>query len=89
MSKVIFLDSAIVGMVTNPKATPNNLECRYWLESLQQKKYILILSEIVDYEIRRELLRAGKVKGIRKLNQLKESIRYLPITIEIIWKLIQ
>ncbi|MDJ0580095.1 PIN domain-containing protein [Crocosphaera sp.] len=86
MSKVIFLDSAIVGMLTNPKATPNNLECRYWLESLQQKRYILILSKIVDYEIRRELLRAGKIKGLRKLNQLKETIRYLPITTEIMLK---
>lgn len=74
MSKVILLDSAIVGMVTNPKVTASNLECRYWLDALQKKGYILILPEIIDYEIRRELLRAGKVKGIRKLNQLKATI---------------
>jgi predicted nucleic acid-binding protein len=86
MSKVILLDSAIVGMVTNPKATPTNLSCRYWLESLQNKGYILILPEIVDYEIRRELIRAGKIKGIRKLDKLKETIRYLPINTDIMLK---
>ena len=86
MSKVIFLDSSIVGMVTNPKVTPNNLECRYWLESLQNKGYILIFPEIVDYEIRRELLRAGKTKGIKKLDQLKNIIRYLPLNTAIMLK---
>ena len=86
MSKVVFLDSSIVGMVTNPKVTPNNLECRYWLESLQSNKYILIFPEIVDYEIRRELLRAGKTKGIKKLDQLKTIIRYLPLNTETMLK---
>ena len=86
MSKVVFLDSSIVGMVTNPKVTPNNLECRYWLESLQHNNYILIFPEIVDYEIRRELLRAGKTKGIKKLDQLKTIIRYLPLNTETMLK---
>lgn len=86
MNTVILLDSAIVGMVTNPKVAPSNLECRYWLDSVQKKGYILILPEIVDYEVRRELLRAGKVKGIYKLNQLKANIRYLPINTETMLK---
>jgi predicted nucleic acid-binding protein len=39
--------------------------------------------EIADYEIRRELLRAGKTEGISRLDQLKQQIGYVPLTTEI------
>jgi predicted nucleic acid-binding protein len=38
------------------------------------------MPEIADYEIRRELLRANKTKGIARLDNLARSIEYLPIT---------
>lgn len=41
----------------------------------------MILPEIVDYEIRRELLRANKLSGLSK-----SEILYLPITTEIMLK---
>ncbi|BAZ09745.1 hypothetical protein NIES4071_15550 [Calothrix sp. NIES-4071] len=40
----------------------------------------VIIPEIVDYELRRELLRANKVKGIAKLDELGELLEYLPLT---------
>ncbi|MFM7440391.1 MAG: type II toxin-antitoxin system VapC family toxin, partial [Snowella sp.] len=54
--------------------------------TLLQRKYKVILPEIVDYEIRRELLRANKLSGLRRLDQLKSEIFYLPITTEIMLK---
>lgn len=39
-----------------------------------------------DYEVRRELMRAGKVAGIRKLDLLKILIQYLPISTETMLK---
>ncbi|WP_245894118.1 nuclease [Chamaesiphon polymorphus] len=44
---------------------------------------LAIVPEIVDYEIRRELLRANKQSGIGKLDQLKSELIYLPITTEV------
>ncbi|MBE9050855.1 PIN domain-containing protein [Nostocales cyanobacterium LEGE 11386] len=81
MSKLIFLDTNILGMVTNPKNT-NTIcqECKEWLDALPLKGYQIILPEIADYELRRELLRAGKTSGIQRLDQLKQAITYLPIT---------
>jgi predicted nucleic acid-binding protein len=38
------------------------------------------IPEVIDYEIRRELIRAGKVAGIRKLNTLQAICRFQPIT---------
>ena|SRR5882724_3901871 len=38
------------------------------------------VSEIADYEVRRELLRAGKVRGIERLDALLETFEYLPLS---------
>ena len=40
----------------------------------------MIIPEIADYEVRRELLRANKVKGVRRLDELTNILEYLPIT---------
>jgi hypothetical protein len=39
----------------------------------------VMIPEIADYELRRELIRAGKIKGIAKLNGLKRSLGYARI----------
>ncbi|MCP2729087.1 nucleic acid-binding protein [Symplocastrum sp. BBK-W-15] len=87
MSKIILLDSDPLGMVTTPKAKSLVChECKLWFNSLEPKGYIVMLPEIADYEVRRELLRAGKIAGIQRLNQLKALLCYLPITTEVILK---
>ncbi|MEQ9373002.1 MAG: hypothetical protein RIG63_28870 [Coleofasciculus chthonoplastes F3-SA18-01] len=45
-----------------------------------------MLPEIADYEVRRELLRVGKVVSIRRLDQLKAAITYRPITTAVMLK---
>lgn len=89
MAEVILLDSAPVGLITNPKATPIALRCQQWFISLIDRGYEVILPEIIDYEIRRELLRANKVTGLAKLDQLKSELIYLPITTEVMLKAAQ
>ncbi len=83
MSRLIILDSGPLGMVTNPKAVSQEVkECKNWFNSLLNRGQIFILSEITDYEVRRELIRAGKKASIRRLNQLKKILPYVPITTE-------
>ena len=89
MSKFVLLDSGPLGMLTNPKATPLCEECRLWFSSLISRNYEVILPEITDYEVRRELLRADKLAGIRQLDLLKTLIPYLPITTETMLKAAQ
>ena len=43
----------------------------------------MYIPEVIDYELRRELLRAGKVKGLTELEGLKSVFDYLPITTEV------
>jgi hypothetical protein len=80
----VLLDSGLLGIVTNPKAaSPSSQEGKVWLQFLPLKGYIVMLPEIADYEVRRELIRAGKTAGIRRLDRLKSQIPYRPLTTEV------
>jgi hypothetical protein len=84
MSRIVLLDSGPLGIVISPKAaSPLSQEGKVWLEYLPQKGYTVMLPEIADYEVRRELIRAGKTAGIRRLDQLKSQIPYRPLTTEV------
>jgi len=80
--KLIFLDLGILGMVSNPRGTNSNLACQLWLENLLINGENIVIPEIADYELRRELIRANKKAGIKRLDQLKSVLTYLPITTE-------
>ena len=80
MSRVVFLDAGPIGLVTNPKLSPESTLCTRWLQALIISDSRVIIPEIADYEVRRELLRANKVKGIARLDELANSLEYLPIT---------
>jgi predicted nucleic acid-binding protein len=86
MSMVVVLDTGPVGMITNPNASAANRECYQWMESLVLQGAKVWVPEIADYEVRRELLRADKVRGIARLDLLKNSIEYLPLTTPIMLK---
>ena len=58
---IIALDTSIVGIVTNPKSSPENFVCTGWLKTKLANDDAIFLPEICDYEIRRELLRANKL----------------------------
>ena len=77
---VVVLDTGPLGMATNPKSRPENDECRQWLGKIVSLGTRVIIPEIADYEVRRELLRAGKAAGISRLDRFKADFEYLPIT---------
>ncbi len=81
MSPIVFLDTGVLGAVTNPNAKQSsNLACLEWLVELPSRGYEVAIPEIADYELRRELLRAKKLRGIQQLDLLKVEVVYLPIT---------
>jgi predicted nucleic acid-binding protein len=80
VNRVIILDSGPLGLITNPKQSPESLACAQWLQSHLTAGNRVIIPEISDYEVRRELLRANKTKGIARLDDLAKLIEYLPLT---------
>src|SRR2546422_162611 len=86
MRRVVVLDTGPLGLVTNPHASPANDPCIRWLRVLLATGDIVVVPEIADYEIRRELLRANKLTSIQKLDSLKSVCYYAPITTEAMLK---
>ena len=83
MRRIIILDSGPLGMISNPKASIENDAARNWLLTLLRRNEIIVLPEIADYEVRRELIRANKTSGLAALDEFKTLLKYLPIDTEI------
>lgn len=80
MSLVVALDAGPLGLVTNPRRSPESLACAQWLQALVAAGSRVVLPEISDYEVRRELLRGRRERGLRRLDALAELVEYLPLT---------
>ena len=86
MSVVILLDAGPLGLITNPRASLETRDCNLWLEALVLKEIQVKIPEIADYEVRRELLRADKLKGIKRLDDLQKYLDYIPLTTQTMLK---
>ena len=76
----VMLDSGPVGFLTNPNATPVPVAIRNWLAGLLSAGRQVFLPEIVDYEVRRELIRASRLQALALLDGLANQATYLPLT---------
>jgi predicted nucleic acid-binding protein len=75
-----FLDSGPLGLVSQSRGTPEALRCRRWVQSLLAARVRVVVPEIADYEVRRELLRVGATAGLARLDVVKSSLHYAPLT---------
>ena len=76
MSRVILLDTGPLGLVTHPRDAHG---AGPWLAELLLRRTAVHIPEIADYELRRELIRAGKLRSIQRLDGLKHALGYLPL----------
>lgn len=81
---IILLDAGPLSLITNPRGGPEADACNVWMEGLLEQGITVIVPEIADYELRRELLRANKQRGLERLNALKTVIGYAPIKTRVV-----
>lgn len=81
MARTVLLDAGPLGLVTHPRVEQNR-EAALWLRGLLSAGVPVLVPEISDYEVRRELLRAGRTRGLSRLDQLAQDLGYLPLTTE-------
>lgn len=79
VSEIVVLDSGPLGWLCHPKNPPNAAACRRWAKRLRESGRRIILPEIIDYEIRRDLIRNNAVMAIAALNNLGRQFEYLPL----------
>ncbi len=80
MTQVVVLDSGPLGLLTAPVRRLEAQACSEWLADLVAAGIRVVVPEITDYELRRELLRAGKKASIQRLDALAQATEYLPLT---------
>jgi predicted nucleic acid-binding protein len=82
MSRTVFLDTGSLGILTNPKKPPETVSALRWAVSLTRAGHRIVVPAIADFEVRRELERAGKTQGLADLDAWNTATpdRYLPLT---------
>jgi hypothetical protein len=81
VSRVIVLDSAPLSLLCAPvKKGGQAAACSRWLAGLLSAEAQVVIPEIADYEVRRELIRAGKKSSVNRLDSLAGSLTYVALT---------
>src|SRR5207244_4269911 len=80
MSAAVVLDAEPVGILSNPSASAKVIRCRRWLADLLTAGRRVLVPEIADYEVRRELLRTQNANALTLLDTLHQQAEYLPLT---------
>lgn len=76
VAELLLLDSGPVGLLIHPRRTGEILD---WAMRMQSEDR-LVIPEIADYEVRRELLRLKATASVSRLDRLESAVRYAPIT---------
>jgi predicted nucleic acid-binding protein len=81
VDRVAFLDAGPLGLACNPaRRRPDPDECRRWLADLADAGVRVVVPEIADYEVRRELIRAGHARALALLDGILDASTYAPLT---------
>ena len=76
MTDRYILDTGPLGRIAHSRRNPETLS---WFEGLIARRAILLVPEIADYELRRELIRARLWESVKRLDAVKRTFRYVPI----------
>jgi predicted nucleic acid-binding protein len=82
VSPVLLLDSGPLGLLTHPQHSPLVISLTDWLTRTLQKGVRVLVPAVIYYELKRELLRAGKSTSLRRLDAFVDAApdRYLPLS---------
>lgn len=80
---IILLDTGPLGLITHPrsKTSAQARRCNEWAQQVIERGDALVVPEIADYELRRELIRRDNAQSLVRLDRFRE-IGFLPINQE-------
>lgn len=80
---LIVLDSGPLGLLSNPAPRGPSKDAWEWARAHASASTQLVVPEIADYEVRRELIRSGRAAGVQRLDELCAGLSYAPLTTSI------
>ena len=79
MARLVFLDSRPLGLASKPAGKLDADACRAWLSALEVAVAVVIIPEIVNFEVRRELVRIRATAVLHRLDTLIDRFTLLPL----------
>lgn len=81
MNRVLVLDSTPLGLLFQKTKIKEADDCRDWMADHLRAGVRVVVPEIVNYELRRELIRLGRPAAVAALDAFNRAVpdRYLPI----------
>ncbi|MGO9465284.1 MAG: nucleic acid-binding protein [Isosphaeraceae bacterium] len=70
MREIVLLDSGPLGLASRRHGSPVPDQCRGWFQGLIARGVVVVVPEVADYEVRRELTRIGAHAALRRLDDL-------------------
>jgi predicted nucleic acid-binding protein len=86
MNPIIILDTCMLILLVSARASRQTRRCARWLLDRRQRGFRVVIPEIADYEIRRQLVRRQDKPALNRLDSLEEELFYAPITTEAMHK---
>jgi hypothetical protein len=82
MREYVLLDSGPLGNACRRRGSPMGDQCRLWIDGLLARGVDIVVPEITDFEVRRELTRVGASGSLRRLDALVTTggLTFAPIT---------
>ncbi len=81
MRPAILLDTSVLGLLVTPAARSTDArDCARWLAQQLRAEVRVLMPEIADYELRRELVRLSRAKALAKLDALGVITEYLTVS---------
>lgn len=81
--QAVFLDSGPLGLITQRPGKNSLVDaCQQWANNLSLLSIPILVPEVADYEVRRELIRLGNTNAVARLEAFTRAAagRYVPIT---------
>lgn len=77
---IVILDAGPLGIISNPKATPENNHGKALLRAWLSCGARVVVPHVADYEVRRERRRLNNRTGLARLDAMRAGLLFWPIT---------
>ena len=87
MARLILLDSGPLGLMVRAPGKPQVQRCLAWLSAVMTNAAIVVIPEIVHYEVRREQIRIRAIGSLQRLEYAldpRSGFEHLTLTIDAI-----
>jgi len=82
VARIFIFDSDPAGLACHEPGNPDGKDLRSWMDKEWADGAILVIPAIIDYEVRRELIRKKLWDAVKRLDTLYDSkfVNYAPIS---------